>query len=195
MDRIIYMILDSAIAGVFLLPLFCYLNQKFFHSSRRTFWYYLLAVYLSGVYAVAGLPDVCYIRLDLRYNLVPFAYMFSDYKNSLLNVLLFLPLGFFLPVFGKRYTKLRWTALFGFCFSLLIEIMQIFTLRATDVNDLITNTTGTILGWCIGRAFLHFMEGYPMDERSRHIWLTFIVTFFLMFFLHPFISVLVYSFI
>ncbi len=188
MHRITFMVTDALIAAVVFVPLFILLNQKFFHSKRRTIWYFLLAVYLSAVYAVAGLPDICYIRLDFNYNLVPFAYMFSDYGNSLLNVLLFVPLGFFLPVFGQRYTKLKWTAFFGFCISLTIELMQIFTYRATDVNDLMTNTFGSILGWCLGKAFICLFPGYPLEERSRHIRLTFTASFLVMFFLHPFLS-------
>lgn len=188
MGRIAFMLIDAAIAAVIFVPLFFYLHHRYFHSKRRTIWYFLLAVYLSAVYAVVGLPDICYIRLDLHFNMIPFAYMFSDYKSSLLNVLLFVPLGFFLPVFGKRYTNLLYTVLFGFCFSAVIELMQIFTLRATDINDLITNTLGTVIGWCIGRVFIHFCPGYPLEERSRHVRLTFIVSFLVMFFLHPIIS-------
>lgn len=192
MGRITFMLIDAAIAAVMFVPLFFYLNHRCFHSRRRSLWYFLLAVYLSGVYAIVGLPDICYIRLDLHFNIVPFAYMFSDYKNSLLNVLLFVPLGFFLPVFGKRYANLLWTVLFGFCFSLAIELMQIFTFRATDINDLMTNTFGAAIGWCIGRFFIHFFPGYPLEERSRHIRLTFMVSFIVMFFLHPVISRIVF---
>ena len=188
MGRIAFMLIDAAIAAVMFVPLFFDLNHRYFGSPRRTLWYFFLAVYLSGVYAIVGLPDICYIRLDLHFNLIPFAYMFSDYKNSLLNVLLFVPLGFFLPVFGKRYKNLLWTVLFGFLFSLGIELMQIFTLRATDINDLITNTFGTAIGWCIGRLFIQFCPGYPLEERSCHIKLTFIVSFAVMFFLHPVVS-------
>lgn len=192
MGRIVFMLIDAAIAAVMFVPLFFYLNRRYFHCIRKTSWYFLLAVYLSGVYAIVGLPDICYIRLDLNYNIIPFAYMFSDYKNSLLNVLLFVPFGFFLPVFGKRYTNLLWTVLFGFCFSLAIELMQIFTLRATDINDLITNTFGTFIGWCIGRFFIHVCPGYPLEERSFHIRLTFLVSFAIMFFLHPVVSRIVF---
>ena len=39
--------------------------------------------------------------------------------------------------------------LFGFCLSLVIEISQIFTFRLTDINDLITNTLGTLIGYLV----------------------------------------------
>lgn len=188
MRRIPFMLLDAAIAAVIYLPLFLYLNKRYFHSRRRSIWYFVLAVYLSGVYAVVGLPDIRYARFDLHYNFVPFAYMFSDYKSSLLNVLLFVPLGFFLPVFGQRYRNLGWTLLFGLGLSLVIETMQIFTFRATDVNDLITNTAGTLVGWCLGRLFIQVRTGYPLEERIQPVRMVFLISFLVMFFLHPFIA-------
>lgn len=192
MQRILFMLLDAGIAAVLLFPLFIYLNNRYFHSKRRTLWYFLLAVYLSAIYAVVGLPDICYVRFDVHINLVPFAYMFSDYGNSLLNVLLFVPLGFLLPVFCRRYRNLGWTTLFGLILSLVIELMQIFTLRATDINDLMTNTTGTVLGWLLGRIFIRFVPGYPLDERSQNVKTVFLVTFLIMFFVHPLFSKIIF---
>ena len=45
------------------------------------------------------------------------------------------------------------TTLFGFCFSLLIELSQLITTRATDIDDLIANTFGTIIGYIIWIIF------------------------------------------
>lgn len=47
------------------------------------------------------------------------------------------------------------TFLVGLLFSLLIEIGQIFTMyRQTDVNDLLMNTLGVMIGWVIGKYIL-----------------------------------------
>ena len=188
MRRTQFMLLDATIAAAIFLPLFYWLNKRYFHSKRRTIWYFMLAVYLSGVYAVVGLPDIRYARFDLHFNFIPFAYMFSDYRSSLLNVLLFIPLGFFLPVFGQRYKNLGWTLLFGLGLSMVIETMQIFTLRATDINDLITNTAGALVGWCFGRLFVRLCPDYPLEERSQPVRMVFLICFLVMFFLHPFFT-------
>ncbi len=42
----------------------------------------------------------------------------------------------------------------GLMTSLGIEILQIFTFRATDINDLITNAAGTLAGYLIGRVMI-----------------------------------------
>jgi VanZ family protein len=76
------------------------------------------------------------------------------------NVLLFLPWG--LLMFIALYTTARptlqtyvLTILLGFSFSLAIEAWQYFLpSRVADVNDVIWNTTGAILGAFVGHMRL-----------------------------------------
>ena len=91
MNRVLSMLLDAAIAAVMLIPLFVLLNKVYFHNTKRSALYLLFAIYLCGMFAVVGLPDICYVRFDPNFNFIPFAYMFSDAVNSLLNVALFFP--------------------------------------------------------------------------------------------------------
>lgn len=194
MRRILFMCLDAALAAVILIPLFLILNKRYFQSLSKTACYLIFAVYLSGVFAVVGLPTVNYIRFDPNFNFTPFAYMFSDFENSLLNVLLFMPLGFFLPVYWKHFGKLHRTFFFGFCMSLFIEILQIFTFRATDVNDLMTNTLGTILGWAVARLCLHISPSIAPSWKTKEISWIFGASFGVMFFLQPFLADLIVPF-
>lgn len=195
MRMIFSMGLDAVLAALVLVPLFALLDRYYFHNPRRTVGFFLLAVYLSGVFAVVGLPDIRYIRFDFNHNFVPFRYMFSDFRSSFLNVLLFVPLGFFLPLFWKIFKKLRWTLLFGLCASVLIELLQIFTFRATDINDLITNTFGTMLGWCLGRLLLKLVPGIVPGEKVQEVYVVCGVTFATMFFIHPFLAEWVFLYV
>ncbi len=188
MRGILFMCLDAGFASVLLLPVFWLLNRRYFHDAKRTVWYFVMAVYLSGMYAVVGLPDIRYIRLDFHFNFVPFAYMFSDYRSSILNVLLFLPLGFFLPVLWQKFKVSGWTVLFGLGLSVLIELLQIFTLRATDINDLMTNTFGTFLGFLLGRLALRIAPGLAPSENTQDVFAICAVSFGVMFFFQPFLA-------
>lgn len=180
--------LDGTAAAILLLPIFCLLHKRCFHSVTKTLWYFFLSLYLCAVYVVVGLPDIRYIRLDFNINLKPFAYMFSAYKSTLLNVLLFIPLGFFLTVLWKRFRNGFLTVLFGFAMSLIIELLQLFTFRATDVNDLMTNTFGTLVGWCIGRLALRLIPGLKPGEDTQTVFAICAISFGVMFFLHPFLA-------
>ena len=102
MKRFLFAGTNAAMAAIVLIPLLFFLNKNI-RNKQRTVWYCLMAIYLSGVYALAGLPTVGYIRFDPNINLVPFAYLFSDFTNSFLNVLLFVPLGILLPLLWKRF--------------------------------------------------------------------------------------------
>lgn len=187
--------MDAALAAIALLPLFFLLDHISFHSRKKTWAYLLFALYLSAVYSAVGLPDVTYVRLDLHFNLIPFAYMFSDYRNSILNVALFIPMGFFLPLCWRDFRRFGKTTLFGFSASLLIELLQIFTYRATDINDLMTNTAGTILGWCAARLLRKAVPGIPSGWKTAEAYLVCAAAFFVMFLIHPFLSNLFYSFL
>lgn len=195
MYRVFAMCLEAGIAAVILIPTFWLLNRYCFRDSHRAVWCLLMSLYLAAVDAVVGLPSLLYIRFDQNINLVPFAYMFSDYKNSLLNVLLFVPLGFFLAVLWRRYRSFLRTALFGLCFSLSIELLQLFTLRATDINDLMTNTLGTVLGWCLGRLLLKLFPSIRPGWRTQEIAVVFGATFAVMFLVQPFLAELVWNLI
>ena len=195
MYRVFAMCLEAGIAAIILIPAFWLLNRYCFRNPRRTVCYLFMSLYLAAVDAVVGLPSLLYIRFDQNINLVPFAYMFSDYRNSLLNVLLFVPLGFLLPVLWKRFRSLLWTGFAGFLFSLSIELLQLFTLRATDINDLLTNTAGTILGWLLGRLVLRLVPSIRPSWKTGEIAIVFGVTFAVMFLAQPFLAEIIWNLI
>ena len=117
--------------------------------------------------------------------------MLSDFTNSFLNILLFVPLGAALPLIWASFQKFSHTLLFGFCTSLLIELLQIFTFRATDVNDLITNTLGTTLGW-LGAALLRrTAPKLAADWESKELYQISATASATMFLFHPFLENLV----
>ena len=76
----------------------------------------------------------------------PFSDGFS--LSFILNIFLFIPLGFLCPFISKSYQSVKGTFLIGCGLSLSIEIVQLFTqYRATDIDDLITNIIGALVGY------------------------------------------------
>lgn len=63
------------------------------------------------------------------------------------------PFGFFLPIYFARYQKWYRTLTAGITTSLLIEIIQLYTFRASDIDDLLMNTLGTVIGFLIAKLF------------------------------------------
>lgn len=59
-------------------------------------------------------------------SLIPFFGMISGPIDTILNVVLFVPLRFFLPLLYKKYYRIKTVVLTGFLFSLSVEIVQMF---------------------------------------------------------------------
>ena len=156
MLELILDLLDRAVRGfLFALPVvLLWFAALGFRKRGRTVPHMGLTLaflfYLSGVLAVTGIgkPFGFYPRLSL----VPFVDMVKGPVDTTLNVLLFLPLGVFLPILYAEYESARRVAGTAFLLSLAIELTQMFGLGITDVNDLMTNTAGAYLGFLLYRA-------------------------------------------
>jgi len=75
-------------------------------------------------------------------------------KNILGNLVLLMPLGVFLPIFSIRFYSLKRVLSVAFLCSLLIEIIQYVSkffgsYRSVDIDDVILNTTGALIGFFI----------------------------------------------
>lgn len=74
---------------------------------------------------------------------------FAVASNLLGNVLIFVPFGFFMPM-ASKYRNFFATAFYGFGISLCVEIFQLITrVGSFDVDDLLLNTIGAVLGYII----------------------------------------------
>lgn len=150
-----------------LLAAVAYLLYKVLGKRPWSFWGAVLALYLSLVFSVTGLPSIQHPALDFTVNLIPF----SDFRDSrflylsALNMIMTVPLGVLLPLAFQKYRRFTPTLLAGFFTSLTIEILQLFCFRATDIDDLILNTLGTALGFFLGK--LLFARLWPRCGESK----------------------------
>lgn len=105
-----------------------------------------------------------------RINLIPFIesikipenseirglYISTLIKNFIGNIILFIPMGFLLPLLRRHINKLIKAIHYGACISLIIETTQIVIHlflssynKVFDINDIILNTIGMMLGYII----------------------------------------------
>ena len=74
----------------------------------------------------------------------------SAAPNLLGNIILFLPLGFFLPILIKKNYKLKQVAFIALIISLCFETIQLLIAYGTfDIDDCILNCIGAVLGFLI----------------------------------------------
>lgn len=70
------------------------------------------------------------------------------YQGIVINILIFVPLGYLLPLIWKWVDRWWKVIIMGFAVSLGIELLQLVTkLGMYDIDDLINNTIGSVIGW------------------------------------------------
>lgn len=178
-----------------LIPVFLLLDRLWFRNWRKGIFFYLFACYLTAMGVLVGMPNILYHRFSPNLCLTPDLSILLDWHNGFLNVLLYVPLGMFLCLLWKSYRQWYRTVCFGCSLSLFTELMQLFTFRATDVNDLLTNTLGAFLGYLLAKPVLHFFPGRKAlgsHREHREIPVILSVSFATIFFLQPFLLKIVY---
>lgn len=114
-----------------------------------------------------------------HYNLVPLKEIgrFIKYREALGmkavllnivgNVLAFVPFGAFLPIFSVRSRKFWRTAYYSFELSLLVEVLQlVFRVGSFDVDDLLLNTIGGMLGFVVYALTMRVWKGKESGKTT-----------------------------
>lgn len=95
-------------------------------------------------------------------NLIPFSSYISAWnnfgmllwRNIILNICMFIPLGMILPLFHRIFKKWCFTYLTGLLLTVLIEVSQYISKRGIfELDDIINNTLGCMIGygiWALG---------------------------------------------
>lgn len=90
-------------------------------------------------------------RLIPDWRLIPdiIAYGYIDKSHSLMNVIMYVPIGLALPFVLERRT-FGHTVLVGFCFTFAVEFLQGFSAqRDGNIDDVICNTLGVAVGYLL----------------------------------------------
>ncbi len=132
----------------------------------------IFTIYIFGVFFVTGAGTIFeLLRCDVagnigRINFIPFSDGFDIVSNGL-NILMFVPLGFLLPFIWPATADFLPTVLYGLSFSVLIEISQLFTTaRTTDIDDVLMNTLGALIGYLLFRFFVRRKGPEKQEYRS-----------------------------
>ena len=110
---------------------------------------FVFGYYLFGLLSVTGIGFTSTMRFHPNISWTPFVGMITGPIDTILNVILFVPLGFFLPLLYKKYHNIKMVALTGLLLSLAVEFFQMFGWGSSDINDLMTNTGGACLGYIL----------------------------------------------
>lgn len=143
-------------------------------NKFKLFWWINFLIYISIlIYKVFIKAYGNYYRVPMKYrdynltlfrSIKRFTQAFDHYSfevcfyNIYGNILAFMPIGFLLPFL---YSKLKFlnVLIIGFVMSLGIEVCQYITYLGTfDVDDLLLNTIGVVLGYVFNKFSIYLVE-------------------------------------
>jgi len=126
---------------------------------------------------IAGVPDLILPHSFQTMRPILLKSIWEEYDgnldywiDTLLNVIAFVPLGFFMCSYFSSVESVRRpgliTILLGFLVSLTIELGQYYLpMRNSGMTDLVTNTLGTALGvWVLGVSRVQRAMSYIVDR-------------------------------
>lgn len=146
-------------------------------AIRHELGFGLFFIFMAGLLSQTILPQTDIRQLSWsvhgEVNLIPLR-IFSDAYAHLLkngnlsyfiinflgNILMFAPIGFFVPLLWRGGSLKKAVGL-GFLCSLLIELCQLPQIRTTDIDDLWMNTAGAWLGY---GCFCLIRRRYPTER-------------------------------
>ncbi|MFA9443831.1 VanZ family protein [Egicoccus sp. AB-alg6-2] len=166
----------AAVPVGLLVGLVVWRRRRAAHRATRDAWIdgalvgWLVAV---GVATLSPLGEFGQLTPAPEVVLDPFARLpGAPAEYAVVNLLLLAPVGLLLVLRGLRANLLR-AVLFGAVTSLTVEVLQLFHPgRGTNVDDLILNTVGVVLGAVLGLllrplrpSLRHRSGGRPRRER------------------------------
>ncbi|KWW17539.1 MULTISPECIES: VanZ family protein [Peribacillus] len=135
--------------------------------------------------SIIDINDHIRINFNGRYwgshNFIPFKtifqYIFVENINTSIrieniagNIVGFIPFGFLLPLLSKRISRLRSIVFATFGLSFTYEVLQLlFVLGSFDIDDLILNTLGGVIGYLpikLVHIFIKTKNNRPIRDHA-----------------------------
>ena len=178
MSSVLEYLKNILVIMIFCLPIYYIIRFKILkintNNKRREWMLLLFILYMIALTIQIITPKyiINFSGIELKpddldnINIIPF-YLFVDLYNECIvlknfdylfinifgNILLFIPIGIFLPLLWNiEYKKVL---LYGILFSIFVEIIQIWLPRVTDIDDVILNNIGVYIGILIHKKYIN----------------------------------------
>ncbi len=150
------------IISILYLPILFKLKKKGINSIRQISYIGLGASVFLIIFATILFTPITFEPKTHILNLIPFNLQKIGIEQFLIekipNIILFIPLGFFLPAVFKSNRKAYKTILITFALTFGIEFFQYFIGRSSDIDDIMTNLLGGIIGFIVFKLLDRFLK-------------------------------------
>ena len=139
----------------------------------------LYSVFIIYIVVVVGATMLRYSGLSISWEnreIYPLFYSYKEawkdfsareWRNIILNIMMFVPFGFLLPLVSNKFQTFWKTYVAGFLFTVLIEITQLLLhLGICELDDFMNNTVGAMIGYGIYRLFVFVVQKWKKQETK-----------------------------
>ncbi len=160
-------------------------------SDKKIYIHKELLMFLFGIYIMCLFTVVTYQDVEsYGNNFTPFKEMFRYtlgsnlfIKNVIGNMVMFMPYGFFTGYFLK-INKVSVVLLLSMLVSTSIEVIQGYIGRVFDIDDIILNVIGSIIGFLIYKLFNKIKDRLPKILRNTIFYSIIILILIVLFILY-----------
>lgn len=118
---------------------------------------FVFCVYLLFLYSIVIGFDIRFNNIERHFNLLPFVRIVKDLLYGyewvrlqiILNIFLTVPFGFLFPILNRKSASVGKILLWTTSLSAVIEVFQFWIGRSADINDLLLNSLGGIIGYSL----------------------------------------------
>ena len=158
------------------------LYKKAMHGTKKVSFvqvllYAVMLFYITGIYGVTLMGRV--EGLDGGVSIEPFwsyryaweSYAVHPWRNLILNIIMFVPLGFLLPVCFPRCRRFSVTFACGLVATGMIECTQYFTKRGVfETDDLFNNALGAVIGYGFFVIAMDIYQYIRKEKQQKALW-------------------------
>lgn len=148
------------IALIVFFILYFIVYKKLLHGDKKVTIKHVLLFSISFIYIFILIGATFFNRetsfsngiqpLFSSYRLAWYSWSAQAWRNIILNILLFTPLGFLLPLWNKKLNKIYIVLPCGIVLTILIELAQyILKIGIFEFDDILNNTFGVLIGFTI----------------------------------------------
>ncbi len=147
------------IINILYLPILLILKKKGKSIIRQLSFIGLICSVFLIVFATILFVPITFQPEQYILNLIPFNWIGNTdgfqqvVVEKVPNIMLFIPLGCFIPIVFASKRRLDQTALISFAVTFSVEFFQFFIGRSSDIDDVITNLLGAVIGYGFFKVF------------------------------------------
>ena len=115
----------------------------------------------------SGAWGVNFVPFRTMKNYIKYSGFLHTLTNIFGNILIFIPYGILVAEIFPKFRKLSKIFLLSFATSFFVEFTQFFIGRSVDIDDLILNVFGSIIGYLIWKKVLRYKFAKKKRKKIR----------------------------